>query len=295
MTRKSRFVARAAIAALVLGAVMGCDDMFSAEVVQENETVGVAGVSVYPKFLEMDPGESKNELNAQVVPANASNQLIMWESSDPSIVTVDAAGVVTAGYADGIAVILARSADGKHLDSAVIAVGEDFIGKVGPAGGYIFYEDEDDEHPWRFLEAAPYGWYDGGDDPGMAWSNVQDSFAGATYSEIGTGEDGTKVIIDQAGHTESAAQAAVDLVHLHEDVTYDDWFLPSSSELYRMWLNLADEGIGGFFPHRYWSATEAHPGVDPTGERADGRSMETGSGDLYQKWHSNRVRPVRSF
>ena len=296
MSRIGFGFARAAIVALVLGAVMGCDDMFSAELVQENETVGVAGVSVYPKFLEMDPGESTNQLNAQVVPVNASNRLIMWESSDPSILTIDAAGVITAGYADGIAVVLARSADGEHLGSAVIAVGEDFIGKVGPAGGYIFYEDEDDQHPWRFLEAAPYGWYDGGEDPEMAWSNVLDSFAFTwIYDAIGTGEDGTRAIIDQEDHSASAAQAAVKFVHHHEGVTYDDWFLPSLAELNQMWLNLAGERIGNF-SGRYWSATEIHPasGGDPD-TNVWTQEMMGGNGAFLLKGGSFRVRPVRSF
>lgn len=260
MKGKQRIVLGAGIAVAVLGVIVGCDGMFTAELVQETETVGVAGVSVYPKFLEIDPGDTKDQLEAQVVPANASNQLVVWKSSAPSIATVDAAGIVTAGYLDGIAVIIAYSADGEHLDSAVMVVGDDLIGKKGPAGGLIFYEDVDNEHPWRFLEAAPHdGWYDGGDEPRMAWSNVEDEAVGTTSEAIGSGQANSAAIIAQPGHTESAARVAAEFVHVHTGVSYGDWFLPSLDELNVIFENLHHEGIGGFQPHPsvYWSSSES--------------------------------------
>ncbi len=88
------------IAVTVLGGVAACDGMFTAEIVQEeiaqeDETVAVAGVSVYPKLLEVDRLESSNQLEAEIAPANASNQLLFWESSDDAVAIVDSAGVVT--------------------------------------------------------------------------------------------------------------------------------------------------------------------------------------------------------
>jgi len=29
------------------------------------------------------------------------------------------------------------------------------VGDTGPAGGFIFYVDEDNDHGWTYLEAAP--------------------------------------------------------------------------------------------------------------------------------------------
>ena len=291
MTGNQHIVLRAVIAIAVLGVVAGCGGMFTAEIIQENETVRVAGVSVYPKRLEIDRGESNNQLQAKVVPANASNQLVVWVSSDPSIATVDAAGAVTGGYTDGVAVLTVQSADGEHTDSALIVVGGDPIGKKGPAGGLIFYEDVDNEQPWSFLEAAPQGWYDGGDDPEMVWSNVDDAAVGTTAQEIGTGQANTSAIVAQEGHTESAAEAAAELAHEHGGVTYDDWFLPSRFELVLMWENIVNEGIGGFHDTHYWSSSES--------DRFWGiaRFMRADiSATLYgSKLGNHRVRPVRAF
>ncbi len=60
-------------------------------------------------------------LTASLSPANASNKSVAWESSDPSIAAVDAAGTVT-GVKDGTAVITVRTADGGKTATCAVTV-----------------------------------------------------------------------------------------------------------------------------------------------------------------------------
>lgn len=275
-------------AALII--TVSCDGMFTAEITQSAESIGVSGISVYPKQLEMALGESSNQLEARIVPANASNQLIIWESSDPSVATVDANGVVTAGYASGVAVVVASSADGEHLlDSAVLVVGEDLIGKQGPAGGLIFYEDVDDNHPWRFLEAAPAGWHDGGQQgPSSVWSNVTNASVGTTSASIGAGLANTLAIIAQEGHEESAANTAAVFSLERYGVIYADWFLPSRGELAEMYTNLRVQGLGGFEQTK-WASSET------SGNLAHAQQFGNGTLRSDPKGIDRRLRPIRAF
>jgi hypothetical protein len=72
---------------------------------------------------------------------------------------------------------------------------------TGPAGGLIFYIDGT-----TYYEAAPSD-----QSTSQAWSNVTGTAIGATGTAIGTGQANTTVIINQAGHTDSAAKLCNDL------------------------------------------------------------------------------------
>ena len=66
------------------------------------------------------------------------------------------------------------------------------------------------------------------------FSNVYNSFIGGTSTAIGTGEANTTAIINQPGHTHSAARICAN----YSDGTYDDWYLPSASEMLALKNNL---------------------------------------------------------
>lgn len=57
-------------------------------------------------------------INAKVTPDNASNQILMWMSSDESIVSVQENGVIT-GNSLGTAVITATTTDGTNISSSI--------------------------------------------------------------------------------------------------------------------------------------------------------------------------------
>lgn len=61
------------------------------------------------------------QVTATIAPETASNKNVNWISSDTSVATVDATGLVT-GVADGTAVIVAQSVDGGYTDSVEITV-----------------------------------------------------------------------------------------------------------------------------------------------------------------------------
>ena len=60
-------------------------------------------------------------LTATVLPANASNRNVTWQSSDSAVATVDASGVVT-GIAEGTATITVTTVDGNKTASCAVTV-----------------------------------------------------------------------------------------------------------------------------------------------------------------------------
>jgi hypothetical protein len=80
-------------------------------------------------------------------------------------------------------------------------LGEYSEGDVGPAGGWIFLINGATHY-----ECAPSD-----QSTSQAWSNVTSTLIGTTGTVIGTGQANTTAIINQAGHTDSAAKLCDDL------------------------------------------------------------------------------------
>ena len=70
--------------------------------------VPISSVELKPGILEMNEGDTF-QLQATVLPENATEKTVLWESSDPDIASVDE-GEVTA-HKSGIAIITARAGD----------------------------------------------------------------------------------------------------------------------------------------------------------------------------------------
>ena len=86
------------------------------------ETIHVTGVGVVPSILTLDVNETAS-LNAQVIPANATNRAVTWSSSASSVASVTATGVVK-GLTAGTATITATTADGDFTDTCSVTVSE---------------------------------------------------------------------------------------------------------------------------------------------------------------------------
>ncbi len=82
--------------------------------------VSVAEVSVTPESAELYTGTTAT-LAATVLPVNASDAGVEWESSEPGIASVDANGLVTAKAA-GSAAITVRTVDGDRTDTCTVTV-----------------------------------------------------------------------------------------------------------------------------------------------------------------------------
>ena len=171
------------------------------------------------------------------------------------------------------------------------------IGDTGPAGGLIFFDDQDnnsDDYGFRYLEAAPastewsgkvwggFGTDINGDDPNVA----------PELDGIGAGASNTAAIVAEFGSTEPyegksdyAAKLADDLEHNG----YTDWFLPSTDELDLMHQNLHQQGLGGFAAELYWSSSENN------GDGAWYLPFSTGNPFIINKPSTFRVRAARAF
>ena len=97
---------------------------------EENEdTIGVTGVEVRPYTAGMVVGDTLT-LTAGVIPANATNKNVSWQSNDPSVASVDNTGTVTAEAA-GDAVITAVTEDGGFTSSCSVTVTEKYVKVTG--------------------------------------------------------------------------------------------------------------------------------------------------------------------
>jgi uncharacterized protein YjdB len=84
--------------------------------------VPVQGVRVTPQSVQLTViGETK-QLVASISPANATDRVVTWESTDPSVASVDSAGLVTARSAGVGVFVTAFSHDGNFQSSANISV-----------------------------------------------------------------------------------------------------------------------------------------------------------------------------
>ena len=108
---------------------------------------------------------------------------------------------------------------------------------------------------------------------------------GATGTALGTGLANTNAIIAVNGAGSYAAQ----LCHSLNLGGHTDWYLPSSDELNKLYLNQAK--IGGFSGNAYWSSTEYS--VDA--EEAWSQYFGLMASETDSKNTQNNVRAIRSF
>jgi uncharacterized protein YjdB len=83
-------------------------------------SVRVTGITLSDAARALGTGESY-QLKANITPANATNKVIHWTSSNPSAAAVDANGVIK-GIAAGQAVITARTEEGGYIASCTVDV-----------------------------------------------------------------------------------------------------------------------------------------------------------------------------
>ena len=143
------------------------------------------------------------------------------------------------------------------------------IGNIGPAGGIIFFVDEDDEYPdfdymemnagYNGLGDYAFGYYRDSD-------NGTNSVVG-TETGIGTGRSNTEKLVAAMGDIayleESGSKKGLYAAKVVQDSRqggYDDWFLPSKDELNLMYENIAGPNLCALSGYNYWSSSEFNEG-----------------------------------
>ena len=128
------------------------------------------------------------------------------------------------------------------------------VGDIGPAGGFIFYENPNyTRDGWRYLEAAPFD-----QSAGAPWGCFRRAISGARATAIGSGKQNTADILAACSDVSSAAALCANL----SVNGVRGWFLPSRDELALMYRNLTAAGLGNFSAAApdnvsYWTATQA--------------------------------------
>ena len=182
---------------------------------------------------------------------------------------------------------------------------------IGPAGGYVFYENPShatDE--WRYLEAAPSDIVLDGSDYTHIFGYHRPDGAGAvlvgTGTGIGSGKTNTEALVSAMGNNayitftlensnttdQYAAKLCSDHVVTNDGEVYDDWFLPSRDELNLMYVNLYLNESGGFPVNNnyYWSSSE------DSAHLAYLHYFDSNDRSAYNRNYSvAKVRPIRAF
>jgi hypothetical protein len=188
-------------------------------------------------------------------------------------------------------------------------------GDIGPGGGYIFFnkgvrdntvgylddgvwdplEGETASQPWRYLEAAPAGWYAGATDPFRVWDPTEgdtcQNIPGDNHA-MGMGAANTEAIINTLGSGDYAATLCTGY-----GGGVSDWFLPSGAELLKLAeVNRTSLSGGGFSTGFYWISVDS---VQYDNQMAYYLEFPGGTSYTYsiqgKKGQQAFVRPVRMF
>ncbi len=274
----------------------GCDLLMSdANAVEADKNYLTIGYSVPDNADHV----TKNlKLDAKGV--NGSS--IGWQSSNPNVIDIHGA-VTRPADADSTVTMTATISKGSALATKAFIVTVKAssqvtfqIGDTGPAGGLIFYIDEDNDFDWTYLEAAPAGW-DGAEDPQFVWGGYGIEVS-ITEEGIGKGKNNTEIIVTTIGEGSYAAKACDDYTVTVDGITFTDWYLPSEEELSEMYNNLhQDEMVGGFGPYSYWSSSQDSFDSENNAMRISFSSDPSDGGNIgiSSKNTTLRVRPIRSF
>jgi hypothetical protein len=87
---------------------------------EEASDVNVTSVFVSPVSLKLAVGETLT-LEAEILPKNATNQAVTYESSNPYVVSAISNGLVT-GISEGEATVIVRTEDGGKTASCTVTV-----------------------------------------------------------------------------------------------------------------------------------------------------------------------------
>ncbi len=185
-------------------------------------TIRVTGITLDRSSLTLTPQE-RAALTASLLPADAANQNIIWESSDETVAAVDQNGVVSA-IAAGTAIITVTTEDGGFTAQCEITVKAPTIPPVTPS----VPPERDPEVPeepgetgWTnpFTDVAEGAWY---------YDPVRYSCENGLMSGYGDGRFGPDDILSRAQLAQILydleGRPAVAYTNSFTDVAADAWY-----------------------------------------------------------------------
>ena len=208
------------------------------------------------------------------------------DGSDPTTSSIPYGGPLTLSTTTTVKAIAVKSGMANStMTNQLYTLHVYTIGSTGPAGGKIFYVNNDPLiTTWKYLEAAPAD-----EAATYAYGGYGTLIGAAQGIVIGTGQANTDEIVKKFGATEPYKNLAYAAKVCADKVVagYDDWFLPSKEELNQMYINKL--AIGGFIDSYYWSSTE------DSNITAWRQYFGSGVQAINGKDSWFRVRPVRAF
>lgn len=123
----------------------------------------------------------------------------------------------------------------------------------------------------------------------IPWA-IDTNSLGTTGTDIGTGPANTNAIVDQSDPSHSGLTSyAAGVCAANEGSGYTDWYLPSKSELAKLYAS--KDIVGGYAAYSYWSSTECSAGDGAWGQQFFG----SGTAFILFKYDNINVRAVRTF
>lgn len=161
---------------------------------------------------------------------------------------------------------------------------------IGPAGGWIFYIVDLGGGSYQYYEVAPFD-----QSSGYVWSNVASTLLGTTTAGIGTGQSNTTAIINQVGHTNSAAKLCADFEGINKLPYFTlgglpslGWRVPTYSDLQTLQTTIGGGSNAGVLKEVGTSHWDSGTGAtNTTGFTSVGAGGRQNYGSFFQIKQSN--------
>lgn len=150
------------------------------------------------------------------------------------------------------------------------------LGKIGPAGGFVFYDYGNYIPGWRYMEVSPV------DLGGAPYGPMGSTYGLHTFAsqQIGQGLPNTTLISASCAQPNIAAK----LCEAYELNGYADWYLPSTQEIWQIYNNVFAPIAVRIFSgpwctvERYYWTTNEYSGGPTVGANALLLNLLTGTG-----------------